>query len=67
VVFCTLTFRCTAVSGEARVADEESVDVRWFHPDDMPPMRAVFHERVALARAVDGETRFVRPEELAQP
>ncbi len=32
-----VTFRCRAVGGEARVNDDESVDVRWFELSDLPP------------------------------
>ena len=31
--YLDLTFACTYVSGEAHVADDESVDVRWFPRD----------------------------------
>lgn len=38
VQFVTLTFRCRAVGGEARVNDEESSEVGWFPVDDLPPL-----------------------------
>ena len=31
--FLTLTFRCRYLSGEARVADDENLEVRWFGLD----------------------------------
>ena len=37
-VYLDLTFACTWVSGEARVADDENVDVRWWPADALPPM-----------------------------
>ncbi|MEU8227103.1 NUDIX domain-containing protein [Kribbella sp. NPDC048915] len=36
VQFLDLCFRCRAVAGEARVNDDESLDVRWW-PLDAPP------------------------------
>jgi ADP-ribose pyrophosphatase YjhB (NUDIX family) len=45
-----VTFRCQAVSGEARVNDDESVDVGWFCLDDLPdiPGRHLLSIRDAL-------------------
>ena len=37
-IYLDLTFACTWVSGEAHVADDESVDVRWCPVADLPPM-----------------------------
>ncbi len=34
--YVTVCFRCRVVAGEARVNDDESVDVRWFSPDALP-------------------------------
>jgi 8-oxo-dGTP pyrophosphatase MutT (NUDIX family) len=34
--YLDLTFVCRAVDGEAHVADDESTEVGWFHPDDLP-------------------------------
>ena len=36
--FLTLVFRCRFVSGEARVHDDESLDVGWFRPADFPEL-----------------------------
>lgn len=35
-----VTFRCHAVGGQARVNDDESLDVGWFSLDDLPPLPA---------------------------
>jgi ADP-ribose pyrophosphatase YjhB (NUDIX family) len=43
--FMDITFRCRAVGGEARVADEESLEVGWFPQDALPPL-----EEFALMR-----------------
>ncbi|MBI2245583.1 MAG: NUDIX domain-containing protein, partial [Nocardioides sp.] len=37
-VYLDLTFACTWVSGEARVADDENIDVRWWPVGALPPM-----------------------------
>ena len=60
VQFTSLTFRCSVVAGEARVNDEESIDVGWFDVDDLPPMRDDFVERILLALPKHGDPRFVR-------
>jgi ADP-ribose pyrophosphatase YjhB (NUDIX family) len=54
-----VTFHCRAVSGEARVNDDESVDVRWFALDDLPASLPDRHRR-CLEDALGGspEARF---------
>jgi 8-oxo-dGTP pyrophosphatase MutT (NUDIX family) len=52
------TFACTYVSGEAHVADDESLDVRWCAVEDLPPMPS-YDERIACVLADDPVTRFV--------
>ncbi|MER5948045.1 NUDIX domain-containing protein [Streptomyces sp. NPDC001904] len=36
--FMDITFRCRAVGGEARVNDDESLEVGWFDLDALPPL-----------------------------
>ncbi|MEV5437459.1 NUDIX domain-containing protein [Streptomyces sp. NPDC052682] len=36
--YMDITFRCRAVGGEARVNDDESLEVGWFAVDALPPM-----------------------------
>ncbi|NGO76064.1 NUDIX domain-containing protein [Streptomyces sp. YC504] len=36
--FMDITIRCRAVGGEARVNDEESLEVGWFSVDALPPL-----------------------------
>ncbi|WP_101255965.1 NUDIX hydrolase [Streptomyces barkulensis] len=43
--FVDMSFRCRAVGGRARVNDEESLEVGWFGPDELPPL-----EEFALTR-----------------
>jgi ADP-ribose pyrophosphatase YjhB (NUDIX family) len=58
--YLDLTFRCAYVSGEAAVGDDESLEVRWFALDDLPPMTAELRTRVEQALPVDGEVLFAR-------
>ncbi|MBB6626804.1 NUDIX domain-containing protein [Nocardioides sp. KIGAM211] len=59
-VYLDLTFACTWVAGEAHVADDENVDVRWWPLDGLPPMEAFLEERIASVLAAETATRFVR-------
>lgn len=56
--YLTILFLCRYVSGEAHVADDESLEVAWFTPDALPPMSVRQTERVhrGLA-ALRGDTR----------
>ncbi|AXG76508.1 NUDIX hydrolase [Streptomyces paludis] len=49
--FMDTTIRCRAVGGEARVNDDESLDVAWFPVDALPQLEdfAVFRIKQALA------------------
>ncbi|MGW0998177.1 NUDIX hydrolase [Streptomyces sp. NPDC002520] len=49
--FMDITFRCRAVGGEARVNDDESLDVGWFEVDALPPMdeRHLFRIKQAMS------------------
>ncbi len=58
--FLSLCFRCSYVSGSARVGDDESVDVRWFPVDALPEMGAEQRRRVELALADAPEAVFAR-------
>jgi 8-oxo-dGTP pyrophosphatase MutT (NUDIX family) len=58
--YLDLTFACTYVSGDAHVADDESVDVRWFPRDAMPEMAATMRRRIADALSGELAARFVR-------
>lgn len=55
--FLDITFRCRATGGEARVNDDESLEVGWFGVDALPPL-----EEFALMRVKqslnDGPTWF---------
>ncbi|MFI2612218.1 NUDIX hydrolase [Kitasatospora sp. NPDC018619] len=56
--YLVLTFRCRAVGGEARVNDDESLDVGWFGLDELPPMVEAEHERLRHALECEGPAVF---------
>jgi 8-oxo-dGTP diphosphatase len=58
--YITTAFRCRAVSGEPHVADDESLEVRYFSLDALPELRAEHVERIRHA-AADGPAYFARP------
>ncbi len=59
--YLDLTFACTWLDGEARVADDESTDVRWWPVHALPPMSRVMVARIEAALSGEREARFVAP------
>lgn len=57
VVTC---FRCRVLAGEPHVADDESLEVRFFPPDALPPLRP--DQALRVAQAIAG-----RPEAWFEP
>jgi ADP-ribose pyrophosphatase YjhB (NUDIX family) len=57
-VYLDHTFACTWVSGEARVGDDESLEVRWWPVDGLPDMAAELLERIDAALSAEERTRF---------
>ena len=57
-VYLDHAFACTWVSGDAHVADDESVDVGWFPRDALPTMSAVYLDRIEAALSEETATRF---------
>jgi 8-oxo-dGTP pyrophosphatase MutT (NUDIX family) len=53
--FMDITFRCRAVGGEARVNDDESLDVGWFAVDALPELDEFGQVRIKQALS-DGPT-----------
>src|SRR3954453_14760726 len=47
--FGDIGFRCRGVGGEARVGDDESRQVGWFAPDELPPIGELTRRRIELA------------------
>ena len=56
--FMDTTFRCRAVGGEARVNDDESLDVGWFAVDALPALHEFGVLRIKQALS-DAPTWFV--------
>jgi len=56
--YLDLTFACTWVSGEARVADDENVAVRWWPVSSLPPMPESIRRRIDDALAGETAARF---------
>ncbi|MER5866741.1 NUDIX domain-containing protein [Kitasatospora sp. NPDC002040] len=56
--YLDLTFRCRRVSGEARVNDDESLEVAWFAPTELPELDDYARYRLELALAGKTETVF---------
>jgi ADP-ribose pyrophosphatase YjhB (NUDIX family) len=51
-------FSCSWVSGDAQVGDDESVDVRWWPADALPPMQDWLLARIEAALSAEERTRF---------
>jgi 8-oxo-dGTP pyrophosphatase MutT (NUDIX family) len=58
--FLTLVFRCRFVSGEARVNDDESLDVGWFRPEDFPDLMPGHLATIRQATDPGGEVHYRR-------
>ncbi|MFF4342653.1 NUDIX domain-containing protein [Kitasatospora sp. NPDC001540] len=56
--YLDLVFRCRPLSGEARVNDDESLEVGWFHPDALPELGDRAREHIARALAEKDEAHF---------
>ena len=58
--YLELTFLCRAVGGEARVNDDESLEVGWFRPDAFPEdLGASMLDRLRHALSGDPEAHFL--------
>ncbi|MEU6370148.1 NUDIX domain-containing protein [Streptomyces sp. NPDC046931] len=55
--YMDITFRCRAVGGEARVNDDESLDVGWFPVDALPALNGLALLRIKQALS-DAPTWF---------
>src|SRR5512133_731298 len=50
-VYLDVTFACTWLAGEARVGDDENLEVRWWPVAALPPMSPWLLERIEAALA----------------
>ena len=60
-VIVSITFACRPGTGEPRVNDDESLELRYFAPDALPVMERRHLLRIADALANDPRARFRRP------
>ena len=62
VQWMDVAFACRAIGGQARVNDDESIDVGWFRPDALPqPLGPRQTRQLGYALEPSGVTRFVSP------
>ncbi|SEO52212.1 NUDIX hydrolase [Actinacidiphila rubida] len=47
--YIDIVLRCRAVAGEARVNDDESLEVGWYALDELPPLGPIARGRIELA------------------
>ncbi|WP_433065958.1 NUDIX hydrolase [Dactylosporangium sp. CS-033363] len=59
--YMNVWFRCRHVSGEARVADDESLDMRWFALAELPDMEAFARLRIDRTLRDEPEAWFTAP------
>jgi 8-oxo-dGTP pyrophosphatase MutT (NUDIX family) len=52
-------FRCRPVGGHPHVNDDESLEVRYFRPDELPPLRP--DHRLRVQHALGGGTAYFAP------
>ncbi len=57
-MYLDLTFACTWIAGEPYVADDESVDVRWWPRAELPRMGPWMAERIEAALSDEVAARF---------
>ncbi len=57
--YLDLTFACTWLFGEAHVADDESVDVRWCPVAELPAMGPWLTQRIEAALSDEVAARFL--------
>ncbi|CAM5645105.1 NUDIX domain-containing protein [Streptomyces atroolivaceus] len=60
--YLDITFRCRATGGEARVNDDESLEVAWFDVDALPPLSEFALLRIKQS-LTDEPTWFERTQE----
>ena len=55
-----MAYRCEVTGGEARVNDDESLDVRYFPIDQLPEMRADHRRNIEVALRDEPAAVFLR-------
>ena len=59
--YLAVWFRCRAVGGRARPDGDESLEVGWFAPDQLPEVGELVKLRIETTAAPDGPPWFARP------
>ncbi|MBL7257814.1 NUDIX hydrolase [Paractinoplanes lichenicola] len=59
--YLAVWFRCRAVGGEARPDGDESLEVGWFAPDELPEVGGLTKLRIETTADPDGPPWFARP------
>jgi len=59
--FVSTTFLCRVIGGTLSVADDESLEFRYFAPDALPDLRPDHRRRIADALDDRPAAHFVRP------
>jgi ADP-ribose pyrophosphatase YjhB (NUDIX family) len=57
--YLDVCFACTWLAGEARVGDDESLEVCWFPRSELPAMREPLRQRIDDALAPEVAARFI--------
>jgi 8-oxo-dGTP diphosphatase len=65
--YLAVWFRCRAVGGAPRPDGEESLEVNWFAPDDMPDVSELVKLRIETTAAPDAPPWFARPGDETHP
>ncbi|MBU2665503.1 NUDIX domain-containing protein [Actinoplanes bogorensis] len=61
--YLAVWFRCRAVGGEARPDGDETLEVRWFAPDELPEVGELTTLRIKTTADPDGPPWFAQPGE----
>ena len=65
--YVVTAFRCSVLSGEPRVNDDESIDVAFFGLDELPDLQPVHRELLEDALRDDPRAAFRAPARAATP
>src|SRR5258707_3154394 len=58
VLYYAATFLCRPVGGELKIADDESLEVRYFRPDALPDLLPTHRQRLQHARSDHARAYF---------
>ena len=59
--YLAVWFRCRAVGGEARPDGDESLEVGWFAPDELPPVGGLTRLRIRTTADPDAPAWYAEP------